>query len=126
MSFQPYVNNGGTVLGISGKDYCVLAGDTRLSQGYSILSRRSHKITRLSPHCMIATSGGQNDLMTLHKTLLARMTAFEHKHGRAMPAPALAQLLSVTLYHRRFFPYYTFNLVGGVDENGEGVLSTLR
>jgi 20S proteasome subunit beta 6 len=38
--------------------------------------------------------------------------------------PALAQLLSTTLYYKRFFPYYTFNVVGGVDADGRGCVFT--
>jgi len=39
-----------------------------------------------------------------------------------MSSPAAAQLLSVTLYYRRFFPYYAFCMIGGLDENGKGAV----
>lgn len=37
--FNPYTLNYGTVVGIAGEDFVVVAGDTRLSEGYSIVTR---------------------------------------------------------------------------------------
>jgi len=122
--FQPYEDNGGTSLGVSGKDFAILGSDTRLSRGYSILTRESSKQIQLTDKCVLVSAGMKADRDTLQKMLKTRLTMYEHQHGKPMATPAIAQLLSTTLYHRRFFPLYTFNILGGLDENGQGCIFT--
>lgn len=69
--------------------------------------------------CVIASAGCQVDMKALQKLLQARNVMFQHNHGKPMSCKAAAQLLSNTLYYKRFFPYYTFNLCAGLDEEGE-------
>jgi 20S proteasome alpha/beta subunit len=71
--FSPYQNNGGTCLAIAGKDFCIVAADSRLSTGYSILSRTSPKVAKLTSKCCIASSGCQADMITLQKHLKFRL-----------------------------------------------------
>ena len=61
------------------------------------------------------------DIKTLHKVLQHRIESYVHQHGHHPSTPAIAQLLSNTLYYKRFFPYYTFNVLGGIDEKGQGL-----
>ena len=37
--------------------FAILAGDTRLSQGYNIISRKTSKISKLTDQCAIVSSG---------------------------------------------------------------------
>eukprot|EP00245_Coleochaete_scutata_P006883 TRINITY_DN21696_c0_g1_i1.p1 TRINITY_DN21696_c0_g1~~TRINITY_DN21696_c0_g1_i1.p1 ORF type:complete len:238 (+),score=29.12 TRINITY_DN21696_c0_g1_i1:84-797(+) len=118
--WSPYDNNGGTCVAIAGSDYCIVAADTRMSTGFNILTRNSSKLFKISDTCVLATSGFQADAKTLHKTLNARHQQYQHQHNKQISCPAMAQLLSTTLYYKRFFPYYTFNLLAGLDSEGKG------
>ena len=51
----------------------------------------------------------------------AKLKQYKHTHGKTMSCEALAQMLSSTLYYRRFFPYYTYNIIAGIDNQGKGI-----
>ncbi len=72
-----------------------------------------------SDKLMILSPGFQADAKTLHKVLQQRYIRYQFDHGRPMSVAACAQLLGNTLYYKRFFPYYTFNICAGLDEEGE-------
>ena len=58
------------------------------------------------------------DIVELQKTLKIKIDIYKSTHKRDPDLGNLAQMLSVTLYSRRFFPYYAFNILAGEDENG--------
>ena len=100
----------------------ICAGCTRMSTGYEIVSRTQSKLFELTEQTVLAAVGCNADIITLRRMLDARLTQYQHSEGKPMSSHAAAQLLSNTLYGRRFFPYYAFNLVGGIDADGKGAV----
>lgn len=47
---------------------------------------------------------------------------YQHDHRRPISCEAVSQMLSNTLYSKRFFPYYAFNLCAGLDTEGKGAV----
>ncbi|XP_072014601.1 proteasome subunit beta type-1-B-like [Amphiura filiformis] len=118
--FSPYSWNGGTVLAVSGDDFALIASDTRLSEGFSIHSRNIPKTYQLTDGVVLGSCGFHGDVLTLSKVLGARLKMYEHEHHKKMSCKAVAAMLSTILYYRRFFPYYTYNILAGLDEEGKG------
>ncbi|TGZ38200.1 hypothetical protein CRM22_011302 [Opisthorchis felineus] len=122
--FYPYSANGGTVMGISGDDFALLASDTRLcaEDRYFIYSRNSPHLYKMGNGKVLATTGFHGDVLTLTKLLENRVKTYRYDHGKEISTNAFAALLSVTLYTRRFFPFYVSSILGGLDEEGRGAV----
>jgi 20S proteasome subunit beta 6 len=120
--FYPYTDNGGSSLAIAGDDYCILGSDTRHSTGYVINTRCYSKAYKLTDKAVFVFNGFNADGLTLVKKLKQRIEWYKHAHDKEMSIEALAQMLSITLYMKRFFPFYTFNILAGLDEKNQGVV----
>lgn len=123
-TWSPYDNNGGTVMAVAGEDYVICAADTRMSTGYSIMTRQYTKVDEMSPKTLMASAGFMADAATLKKLLKGRCDQYQFANNKPIGCVAFAQMLSNTLYMRRFFPYYAFNIVAGLDAEGKGAVFT--
>ncbi|KAL3312333.1 Proteasome subunit beta type-1 [Cichlidogyrus casuarinus] len=56
--------------------------------------------------------------------LRGRVDTYLQEHNKNISTEAFSQMLSVTLYNRRFFPLYIWNVVTGMDANGKGLCYT--
>ncbi|CAF0704541.1 unnamed protein product [Brachionus calyciflorus] len=120
--FNPYEMNGGTIVGVAGEDFAVIASDTRLSEGYSILSRENPHLYHVQPHTVMGSVGFHGDSLTFNKTLQIRLRMYEYENNKKCSTPAVAQLISTMLYSRRFFPYYVNTIVAGINNEGQGCI----
>ncbi|SBT36644.1 proteasome subunit beta type-1, putative [Plasmodium ovale wallikeri] len=79
-------------------------------------------VTVTTDKCVIGSSGMQSDIKTLHALLKKKIKIFFLEHAHYPDIHVIARLLCVILYSRRFFPYYTFNILAGMSEDNESVL----
>ncbi|KAL8764417.1 MAG: hypothetical protein Q9184_000122 [Pyrenodesmia sp. 2 TL-2023] len=129
-SFNPYTDNGGSTLGITGNDFAVLAGDTRSTSGYNINTRYAPKVFKIGgdeetgegAHIVLSVVGFAADGNALKERLNAIVKMYRYQHEKPMSVKACAQRLSTILYGKRFFPYYVHAILGGLDEEGKGAL----
>ncbi|KAJ8609269.1 hypothetical protein MRB53_039210 [Persea americana] len=55
--FNPYTDNGGSILAIAGADFSVIAGDTRHTAGYSINTRHAIRSFHVGDNVVVAVVG---------------------------------------------------------------------
>jgi len=75
----------------------------------------------LTKICAITSSGMVADINAFHKTLQLKIKQYQIQFKKSPSTHSIAKMVSNQLYSRRFFPYYSFNLVAGIDEEGKGV-----
>lgn len=119
--FQPYADNSGTIVGLAGRDYCIMAADTRLSDSYFIRSRGIRRIHVLDDEVddgslLLGASGCWADSLGLAQGVREDITRYRWENGRRLSIRGLAHLLSTTLYSRRSFPYYSLCVAAGLDD----------
>jgi len=119
-NFNPYQNNGGTIVAFSGKSYSIIASDTRCSSGFSIPTRFQTRIVKISKKILLATSGMFADIKFLQRLIKNNITEYQYCNKENIFIDNCAFYISSTLYSKRFFPYYTFNILSGLDKNQKG------
>ncbi|TLD20366.1 hypothetical protein PspLS_08594 [Pyricularia sp. CBS 133598] len=128
--FNPYTDNGGSTLAIAGDDFAIMAGDTRMSSGYSINTRFYPKVFKIGgttadnsdATLVLSVVGFAADGEALKERLDAICKIYRYRHGKPMTVKACAKRLSTILYQKRFFPYYTHAILAGIDEDGHGAV----
>ena len=115
---------------MTGSDFAILAGDTRSTSGYNINSRYAPKVFKIGDdedageggHIVLSVVGFAADGNALKERLNAIVKMYQYQHGKPMSVKACAQRLSTILYGKRFFPYFVYAILGGLDEEGKGAL----
>ena len=121
-NFSPYQNNGGTIIGISGKNFSIVASDTRFSYGMFLTSRNSTRVIKVSNNIILATAGMFADLCILQNKIYFGIKDYKKENSNDCSILNSVFFLSSILYSKRFFPFFTFNIISGLEKNNEACI----
>ena len=106
-----------------------MAGDTRHTSGYNINTRYAPKLFRIGgegpekegARIVLSVVGFAADGNALAEQLDTIVKMYHYRHNKPMTVSACAQRLSHILYNKRFFPYYVYNILGGIEDDGKSI-----
>ncbi|KAI0977752.1 hypothetical protein GJ496_008611 [Pomphorhynchus laevis] len=117
MSIMDY--NGGTCIGMVGKNCVAIAADKRYGVRFTTVDMQKPKIFKFGPTLFMGLSGLATDVNTVHERMKFRSNLYELEENRKLKPAVLANMLSNFLYQHRFGPYFICPIVVGLDQNAE-------
>ncbi len=117
------LRTGTTTIGLVLKDGVVMASERRATDGSFIANKNTLKVFSLDRHLAATVAGGVGDAQALIRYLRAEIALYRLRRGGAIPVEGAATLLANILNGNRYFPYYAWLIVGGVDSKGGHVYS---
>jgi len=114
MSGQSYMP-GATAVGIAYKGGVIVAAEKRISYGTYIVSKTGRKVFRIADKVGAACAGLVGDMQILMREITSYVKIREMETRRSLPPNSVAKLLSVIMFERRFAPFITQIVIGGIN-----------
>ncbi|MFQ6134851.1 MAG: proteasome subunit beta [Nitrososphaerales archaeon] len=106
---------GATAVGMVFKGGVVVAAEKRVSYGTYVVSRTGRKVFKIADKVGAACAGLVGDMQILMREVASYVKIRELELRRSLPPNSVAKLLSVIMFERRFAPFITQIVIGGVN-----------
>lgn len=117
MSITEY--NGAAVVAMVGKDCVGIASDTRLGIQACTVATDFQKVFQMGPKYFMGLAGLGTDVQTVAQTMKFKINMYKLREEREMKVRTFSNLLSTTLYEKRFGPYFCEPIVVGLEDDGK-------
>jgi proteasome beta subunit len=115
------LHTGTTTIGIKCVDGIILASDRRAVAGYYVAHKHTKKIYQLTDYIATTIAGVVADAQKLIDYMIAECNLYQLSQQKPIPVKAAANLYAYYLFNRRWFPFLTQTIVGGVDSSGSNI-----
>lgn len=118
LKLSEYYLPGATTIGIVCKDGVILAAERRVTYGYFVMSKSGKKVFKIADKIGAACAGIVADMQILTREVAAYLNLYSYEREQSVTVRTAAKLMGSMLFERRYFPYLTQTIVGGIDEGG--------
>lgn len=114
---------GAATVGITFEKGVVIGAEKRVLWGYTVVSKTGKKVFPITDNIIVGSAGVSGDYQMLSSFLVAESNLFKLENRRPITVKGAAQLLSNILFSRKFLPFLTQTLIGGLDQDGPRLYS---
>jgi proteasome beta subunit len=118
LQLSEYYLPGATTIGMVCKDGVILASERRVTYGYFVMSKSGKKVFKIAEKIGAACAGIVADMQILTREVGAYLNLYSYEREQSVTVRTAAKLMGSMLFERRYFPYLTQTIVGGIDEGG--------
>jgi proteasome beta subunit len=114
----PSYDTGTTTIGLVCRDGVVMATERRATMGHFIANKTTVKLFRIDGNIGATLSGSVADGQAMIRQLRAEVALYRMRRGAPLRVEGAATLLANVLNANRFYPYFAWLILGGVDPSG--------
>lgn len=103
---------------MAGKDCVAIGSDLRLGVQFQTLATDYKKVHKIHDQLFVGLAGLATDAETLYQRLVFKHNLYKLREERNIKPSTFGQMLSATLYEKRFGPYFVSPVVAGLEADG--------
>lgn len=112
---SPFDINGGACVAMVGKDCVAIACDLRLGLQSLTVSNNFPKVFQYGPSVYLGLTGLATDVLTVSDLFRYKVNMYRLREERNISPQTLANLVSSSLYERRFGPFFVSPVLAGIN-----------
>jgi proteasome beta subunit len=122
-SVSQSLGSGTTTIGLVCKDGVVLATERRATIGYFIANKTAVKLFRIDKNIGATFAGTVGDAQVMIRYLRAEVALYRMRRGAPIHVESAATLTANILNTNRYYPYFAWMIIGGMDSSGGHVFA---
>lgn len=108
-----------------GKDCVAIASDRRLGVQLTTVAMDTTRIFPMHEKLYLGLTGLQTDVATLDQLFRFRLELYAMRENRVMKPQTFANLVSSTLYSKRFAPYFSEPVIAGLGKGNKPFICSM-